>query len=147
MKNMDKAFKYACDKYYHVIYDRDHYGYEQRAEGLLLNYASGNIVLLSDKGMYHIKYKDVIFMKPIEPPMNKLSEEFKEVLESFKENDNNPIATAMHDCAEAYFKGAGDFMEYLMAYARSGEPLYESKMKDILIEFCKQFGELNEINA
>lgn len=147
MKNMDKAFGYACDKYYHVIYDRDHYGHEQRAEGLLLNYASGNIVLLSDKGMYHIKYKDVIFMKPIEPPMNKLSEEFKEVLESFKENDNNPIATAMHDWAEAYFKGAGDFMEYLMAYARSGKPLYESKMKDILIEFCKQFGELNEINA
>ena len=60
MKNMDKAFGYACDKYYHVIYDRDHYGYEQRVEGLLLNYANGNIVLLSDKGMYHIKYKDEI---------------------------------------------------------------------------------------
>ena len=97
MKNMDKAFGYACDKYYHVIYDRDHYGHEQRVEGLLLNYASGNIVLLSDKGMYHIKYKDVVFMKPIEPPMNKLNKEFKEVLESFKENDKNPIAVAMHD--------------------------------------------------
>lgn len=94
MKNMDKAFGYACDKYYHVIYDRDHYGHEQRVEGLLLNYASGNIVLLSDKGMYHIKYKDVVFMKPIEPSMNKLSEEFKEVLESFKENNKNPIAAA-----------------------------------------------------
>ena len=147
MKNMDKAFGYACDKYYHVIYDRDHYGCEQRVEGLLLNYAGGNIVLLSDKGMYHIKYKDVVFMKPIEPPMNKLSEEFKDVLESFKESDKNPIATAMHDWMAAYVKGAGDFMEYLLAYTRSGKPLYESEMKNILIEFCKQFGEINEINT
>lgn len=147
MKNMDKAFEYACDKYYHVIYDREHYGHEQRAEGLLLNYASGNIVLLSDKGMYHIKYKDVIFMKPIKPPVNKLSEEFKGVLESFKESDKNSIATAMHDWMAAYVKGASDFMEYLLAYTRSGKPLYESEMKDVLIEFCKQFGEVNEINS
>lgn len=86
MKNIDKALEYACDKYYHIIYDRDHQGYEQRVEGLLLNYASGNIVLLSDKGMYHIKNRDIVFMKPIEPPINKLSKKFKEVLESFKEN-------------------------------------------------------------
>lgn len=86
--NIDRAFKYACDKYYSVIYDRGHCGYEQRAEGLLLNYASGNIVLLSDKGMYHIKYNDVIFMRPIEPRMDKLSEEFKEILESFKKDSN-----------------------------------------------------------
>lgn len=84
---MDKAFGYACDKYYFVIYDREHCGYEQRVEGLLLNYASGNVVLLADKGMYHIKYKDIVFMKPIEPPVDKLSEEFKELLKSFKEDN------------------------------------------------------------
>ena len=146
MVNMDRAFGYACDKYYHVIYDRDRCGYEQRVEGLLLNYASGNVVLLSDKGMYHIKYQDIVFMRPIEPHIDRLSKEFQELLGSFKENDNKPIEAYMHDWAEAYFKGAGDFMEYLMSYARSGKPLYESEMKDILIEFCKKFGKLNEIN-
>ena len=86
--NILKAFDYACGKYYIVVYDRDHIGYEQKVHGLLLNYASGNVVLLSDKGMYHFKYKDVIFMRPIEPPMDELSEEFKEVLESFKKDSD-----------------------------------------------------------
>lgn len=87
MLNMDKAFGYACDKYCLVIYDREHCGHEQRIEGLLLNYASGNVVLLADEGMYHIKYKDIVFMKPIEPSVDKLSEEFKELLKSFKEDN------------------------------------------------------------
>jgi hypothetical protein len=87
MINMDKAFGYACDKYYLVIYDREHCGHEQRIKGLLLNYASGNVVLLADKGMYHIEYKDIVFMKPIEPSVDKLSEEFKELLKSFKEDN------------------------------------------------------------
>lgn len=86
--NMMRAFSYACDKYYSVIYDRERCGYEQRVEGLLLNYASGNVVLLSDKGMYHIKNKDIVFMRPIEPRLDKLSEEFKKLLESFKKDDN-----------------------------------------------------------
>ena len=92
MKNMDKAFNkafsYACDKYYLVIYDVDHRGCDLKAEGLLLNYAKGDITLLSDKGMYHIKYSDIIFMKPIKPNMDKLSEEFKEILELFKKDNN-----------------------------------------------------------
>lgn len=88
LNNMAKAFGYACDKYYSVIYDRGHCGYEQRVEGLLLNYASGDIILLSDKGMYHIKNRDIVFMGPIKPRIDKLSEEFKEVLESFKKDDN-----------------------------------------------------------
>lgn len=86
--NMFKAFDYACDKYYSVIYDREHCGYEQRVEGLLLNYTGDNIILLSDKGIHHIKYKDVVFMRPIEPRMDKLSEEFKELLEFFKKDNN-----------------------------------------------------------
>lgn len=80
---IDMAFKYACDKYYFIIYDRGHCGYEQRVEGILLNYASGNVILLADKGMYHIKYNDIVFMKPIEPSVDRLSEEFKELLKSF----------------------------------------------------------------
>lgn len=89
LENIFKAFGYACDKYYIVVYDRDYGGYEKRVHGLLLNYTSGNIVLLSDKGIYHIKNKDIVFMRPIEPPMNELSKEFKEVLESFKKLEDN----------------------------------------------------------
>ena len=86
LDNLDKAFRYACDKYYSVIYDRDRCGYEQRAEGLLLNYAGGDVVLLSDKGIYHIKHRDIVFMRPVEPRMDKLSSEFKELVESFKKD-------------------------------------------------------------
>lgn len=82
MQNIDKAFEYACGKYYRVFYDKDHDGYEKKAEGILLNYASGNIVLLSGKGMYHIKYRDTVLMEPIEPRTDNLSEEFKELLGS-----------------------------------------------------------------
>lgn len=53
----------ACDKYYIIEYD--HYGYKQTVKGLLLNYYNGNIVLLADEGIYHLKYKDIIFMEPI----------------------------------------------------------------------------------
>lgn len=76
---MDKICEYACNRYYHVVY-KDCRDREQFVQGLLLNYNSGNIVLLTPKGIYHIKYKDIIFMMPIEPPMNKLNEEFKELL-------------------------------------------------------------------
>ena len=86
LDNLDKAFEYACGKYYSITYDREHCGYEQRVEGFLLNYAGGNIVLLSDKGIYHIKYKDIIFMRPVDPRMDKLSSEFKELIESFKKD-------------------------------------------------------------
>ncbi len=84
---MSKVCEYVCDRYYHVTYDRDAMGREQFAQGLLLNYCSGNIVLLSEKGIYHIKYKDIIFMKPIEPLINKFNKDFKELLESFKEDN------------------------------------------------------------
>lgn len=87
MFNMAKVTEYACDKYYRVIYKRDYYEEEHKVEGLLLNYASGNIVLLSEKGIYHIKYNDIVFMKPIEPPTNRLSKEFNDLLKSFKKNE------------------------------------------------------------
>lgn len=87
MFNMAKVTEYVCDKYYHVTYDRDLMGRETYIEGLLLNYASGNIVLLTQKGICHIRYKDIIFMIPIEPRMEKLNEEFKNLLKSFQNNN------------------------------------------------------------
>lgn len=88
MFDMAKVCEYVCDRYYHVVYDRDIMGREYFVQGLLLNYYSGNVVLLTQKGICHIKYKDIIFMIPIEPRMDKLSEEFKELLESFKKDSN-----------------------------------------------------------
>ena len=85
MKDIFKAFDYACHKFYYVVYKR--YEFEQRVEGLLLNYNGGNIVLLSESGIYHINYKDVIFMKPFDPPVDRLSEEFNSLLEYFMDNN------------------------------------------------------------
>lgn len=84
MQNLDKAFEYACNKYYRVFYNTDYGKFEHKVEGLLLNYTGGNTVLLSDKGIYHIKYKNIVYMEPIEPRTDNLDEEFKELLKSFK---------------------------------------------------------------
>ncbi|MBR5796374.1 MAG: hypothetical protein IKY26_09540 [Erysipelotrichaceae bacterium] len=81
MKDVYRAFDYACYKFYYVIYNR--YGVEQRVEVLLLNYTGGDTVLLFEKGICHIKYKDIIFMKPFEPPMDRLNEEFKSLLKYY----------------------------------------------------------------
>lgn len=85
MKDVFKAFDYACYKFYYVIYNRNGL-VEQRVEGLLLNYTGGDVVLLSENGIYHIKYKDILFMKPFAPPMDRLSEEFKSLLNYYMDN-------------------------------------------------------------
>ena len=144
MFDMSKVTEYVCDKFYYVIYKR--YDEEQRAEGLLLNYASGDIVLLSEKGIYHIKHKDIIFMKPFEPPVYRMSEEFKRLLESFDEDNKSPIEKAMYDWAESYFKGASDFMKYFLEYTKVINPISPSEVEDVLVQFCKQFGEVNKLN-
>lgn len=51
-----------CDKNYVVEYN--HYGYENTIKGKLLNYCSGNIVLLAEDGIYHLKYRDITYMAP-----------------------------------------------------------------------------------
>ena len=88
MFDMSKVCEYVCDRYYYVTYDRDFMGREMYVHGLLLNYDSGNVVLLTQGGICHIKYEDILFMVPIEPPMNRLSEEFKELLKSLKKKKN-----------------------------------------------------------
>lgn len=71
--------EYACNKYY--VVDYNHNGYKSTVKGMLLNYYSGNIVLLSEDGIYHMKYQDIIFMKPINiSSLSKASVEYKELL-------------------------------------------------------------------
>ena len=72
--------KYICGKYYHVVYKRDMYD-EKRVEGVLLNYNSGSIDILSEAGVYHIRYSDIVFMAPVEARAYKLKPEFVKLLE------------------------------------------------------------------
>ena len=84
MHDINKICEYVCERYYRVLYKHDYYDNEQRIEGVLLNYNSGNIVLLTEAGIYHIGYKDIVFMRPIEVPLDRINEDFKDLLESFK---------------------------------------------------------------
>jgi hypothetical protein len=87
MKRETSICKYVCDRYY--IVDYNYYGCETTVKGLLLNYYSGNIVLLSEEGIYHIKYKDVLFMKPIKmPSLDKFNEGYQELLKVLQEDGN-----------------------------------------------------------
>ena len=72
--------KYICNKYYHIVYKRDIYD-EKHVEGVLLNYNSGSIDLLSEAGVYHIRYSDIVFMAPVEARAYKLKPEFVKLLE------------------------------------------------------------------
>ena len=88
-----EAFEYACYKYYKVFYSSECYGRaEQKAEGLLLDYCgNGNgIILLAEEGIYHIKCKDIILMKPAKPMRNYSEAMYKILLKAFteKEYDN-----------------------------------------------------------
>ena len=51
-----------CDKNYVVEYN--HYGYENTIKWKLLNYYSGKIILLTEDGIYHLKYRDITYMAP-----------------------------------------------------------------------------------
>lgn len=82
MYDIAKVSSYICDKFYKVIYKRG--DIEKSVIGLMLNYTSGNIVLLAEEGVYHIKYNDIIFMRPDgDIPIEKLSKEYIDVIATF----------------------------------------------------------------
>ena len=88
MYNIGAVTGYVCDKYYYVEY-KNGCALERPIVGLLLNYASGNIVLLADEGVYHIKYSDIMFMKPIKNfPLERCSKEFQDLIKSFDIKDD-----------------------------------------------------------
>ena len=72
--------EYIYDKYYVVVYKRDMYD-EKHVEGVLLNYNSGSIDLLSEAGVYHVRYSDIVFMAPVEARAYELKPEFVKLLE------------------------------------------------------------------
>lgn len=67
---INDLYNYACDKFYNVVYKNDIYCDERTVKGILLNCHGPFLVLLSEKGMYYIRHKDVLLMEPI--PMKKL---------------------------------------------------------------------------
>ena len=74
----DKQLDIICGKYYVVEYKHDNI--MSKTKGCLLNYNSGNIVLLSKEGIYHLQYSDIVFMKPISSFY--IDEELKKVCEN-----------------------------------------------------------------
>lgn len=77
---------YVCDKYYLIEYG--YQNFTSTAKGLLLNYYGGNIVLLAEEGIYHIKYKDIRFMKPIKTlQLDKLNEEYQKLIKLIQEDN------------------------------------------------------------
>lgn len=77
---MEEYTNYICDKYYLVEYD--YFGYTETIKGVMINYNSGNVILLSEKGIYHIPYRSIIFIKPIIPNYDKMNDEYKKVIEN-----------------------------------------------------------------
>lgn len=79
MNDMLKFSNYVCGKFYSVIYKK--LNQEISTVGMLINYASGNIDLLSIDGIYHINYNDIVFMGPVKNfPLDKCSEEFQNIV-------------------------------------------------------------------
>ena len=74
--------EYACNRYYIVEYNHD--GYNSTVKGFLLNYYNGNIVLLAEDGVYHLKYKDIIFMRPARVFSLDKYPEYREVLKKLQ---------------------------------------------------------------
>lgn len=78
---------YVCDRWHTIEYN--HCGLHATVSGLLLNYNGGNIVLLSEEGIYHFKYKDIVFMKPAKmPPLDKFNKEFQDLLKVLQERED-----------------------------------------------------------
>lgn len=85
MLDAEKISNYICDRFYVVKYNNI-----EIVRGLLLNYNSGNIVLLAENGIYHIKFKDIDFMKPImmKVGLDNFSKEYQELVKSLNNSAN-----------------------------------------------------------
>lgn len=77
---------YAYGGYYAIDYNR--YGTTLTAQGFLWHYHSGNVVLLSEDGIYHMRYRDILFMAPVKnPPLDRFNERYRKLLEELQENN------------------------------------------------------------
>lgn len=80
---MDPVYKllnYACDKFYIVEHEKS----EKPFMGLLLNCSTSRYWFLTEQGLYMVKIKDLICMKPISMPEH-LNHDFKALIEKYLE--------------------------------------------------------------
>lgn len=61
-------------------------------------------------------------------------------------SESYTVEKAMHYWMESYIKGAGDFMKYLIEYSQTVSSIYVDELGNILVKFCEQFGEVNEMD-
>lgn len=86
IKREQAVCNFACGRYYLVEYK--YCDVVLDVKGLLENYYGGNVVLLAEDGIYHIKYKDIVFMKPLKmPSLDKFNERYQELLKALQEDD------------------------------------------------------------
>lgn len=88
MKQWMEYENYACDKYYVVVFEREGTFVQKSITGILLSLGGGGVTLLSDDGMWFVKMKDVVFMKPAKPKIETLSPEYRQILSKIGYEDN-----------------------------------------------------------
>lgn len=62
----------------------------------------------------------------------------------YEERELSSNEAWLHLYFKAYIRGAAELIEYMRKNYRNG--IFPSDMTDILKEFCKQFGELKELD-
>ena len=62
----------------------------------------------------------------------------------YEERELSSNEDILHLYWKTFIRGAAELMEFMRKNYRNG--IFPSEMTDILKEFCKQFGELKEIN-
>lgn len=76
----DNLSKYVCDKYYTII-DENGVLYT----GYMLNYYCGNIVMLTARGILHLKYKNIEQIVPVKDYI--VSEKLKEMVKDLNKEE------------------------------------------------------------
>lgn len=85
MKREITLNNYICDRYYMVSYN--YFDSATTVRGILLNYSSGNVAVLAEDGIYHIKYQNIYHMQPIQmPPLDKFNERYQYILKVLQED-------------------------------------------------------------
>lgn len=86
IKREQTVCNFVCGRYYLVEYK--HCDCVLGVKGLLENYFGGNVVILAKDGIYHIKYKDIVHMRPVKmPSLDKFNESYQVLLKALQEDD------------------------------------------------------------
>ena len=72
--------KYACNKYYSILYEFEGSYMSRNVKGVLMSLARGKATILCESGMFVIPLKCITHMQPSNPKMELFGEEYREVL-------------------------------------------------------------------